>query len=65
VKTRCDVQSVCQARRGASYRILELVETREVTPVLSLLLVLEYEAALKRQLRLGGLSVEEVDCPAR
>jgi predicted nucleic acid-binding protein len=50
-----------RSRRGASYRILELVDAREVRPVLSVPLVLEYEAALKRQPPLVGLSSEDVD----
>ena len=50
-----------RSRREASYRILELVEAREVTPVLSVQLVLEYEAVLKRQTRLLGLTPEDVD----
>jgi putative PIN family toxin of toxin-antitoxin system len=50
-----------RSRRGASYRLLELVASGEVIPVLSVPLVLEYEEALKRQPRLVGLSAEEVD----
>lgn len=50
-----------RSRRGASYRILELVEAGEVTPVLSVPLVLEYEAVLKRQSRLLGLTLEDID----
>lgn len=50
-----------RSRRGASYRILELVEAGEARPVLSVPLVLEYEATLKRQPRLVGLSLEDVD----
>jgi len=50
-----------RSRRGASYRILELIEAGEVRPVLSVPLVFEYEAALKRQTRLLGLTLEDVD----
>lgn len=50
-----------RSRRGASYRILELIDKGEVCPVLSVPLVLEYEAVLKRQTRVLGLTLEDVD----
>lgn len=50
-----------RSRRGASHRLLELVEAGEVTPVLSVPLVFEYEAVLKRQSRLLGLTLGDVD----
>lgn len=50
-----------RSRRGASYRLLELVEEGAVRPVLSVPLVLEYEAVLKRQAKPLGLRLEDVD----
>lgn len=50
-----------RSRRGASYRLLEFVVAGAVRPVLSVPLVLEYEAVLKRQLRVLKLTPEDVD----
>jgi len=44
-----------RSRRGASFRLLELVAAGVVRPVLSVPLVLEYEAVLKRQGNIDGL----------
>ena len=44
-----------RSRRGASFRLLELVAAGVVRPVLSVPLVLEYEAVLKRQGNTDGL----------
>lgn len=50
-----------RSRRGASYRLLELVAKAAVRPVLSVPLVLEYEAVLKRQAGVLGLTLGDVD----
>lgn len=50
-----------RSRRGASYRLLELVVDGSLRPVLSVPLVLEYEAVLKRQLRVLELTPEDAD----
>jgi putative PIN family toxin of toxin-antitoxin system len=47
--------------RGASYQVLKRVEQGSLTPVLSVALVLEYEAVLKREARGFGLTAEDVD----
>jgi hypothetical protein len=44
-----------RSRRGASFRLLELVVAGAVRPVLSVPLVLEYEAVLKHQGSIDGL----------
>ena len=50
-----------RSRRGASYRLLELVQEGAIRLMLSVPLVLEYEAVLKRQARAVGLSLENID----
>lgn len=50
-----------RSRRGASFRLLELVGAGAVRPVLSVPLVLEYEAVLKRQTKVLGLAPGEID----
>lgn len=50
-----------RSRRGASFRLLELVGTGAVRPVLSAPLVLEYEAVLKRQASVLGLTPAAID----
>ena len=50
-----------RSRRGASFRLLRLVEQGKLTPVLSVPLVVEYEAVLKREADALGLSCEAVD----
>jgi putative PIN family toxin of toxin-antitoxin system len=44
-----------RSRRGASFRLLELVVAGKIRPVLSVPLVLEYEAVLKREGNIDGL----------
>lgn len=50
-----------RSRRGASYRLLERIAHGDARPVLSVPLVFEYEAVLKRQMRVLGLTGAEVD----
>ena len=50
-----------RSRRGASYRILQLIEQGIATPVLSVPLVFEYEDVLKRKPALVALTPAEVD----
>ena len=50
-----------RSRRGASFRLLELVGADAVRPVLSVPLVLEYEAVLKRQAKVLGLTPRAID----
>ena len=50
-----------RSRRGASYRILARIETGSMVPVLSVPLVFEYEAVLKRQARALHLTPAEID----
>jgi predicted nucleic acid-binding protein len=50
-----------RSRRGASHRLLELVAAGVVRPVLSVPLVLEYEAVLQRQAAEIGLTPGDID----
>jgi putative PIN family toxin of toxin-antitoxin system len=50
-----------RSNRGASYQLLKRVEQGWLTPVLSVALVLEYEAVLKREAHGFGLTPEDVD----
>ena len=50
-----------RSRRGASYRILQLIEQGTVTPVLSVPLVFEYEDVLKREPTVVGLTAAAVE----
>jgi len=50
-----------RSRRGASFRLLELVGAGAVRPVLSVPLVLEYEAVLKRQAEVLGFTPADID----
>jgi len=50
-----------RSRRGASYRLLTLLDKTEITTVISVPLVLEYEAVLRRQASELGLSEADVD----
>ncbi len=52
--------SALRSRNGASYRMLSLIDSGRFTLCLSVPLVLEYEAAAKRQGKLVGLSVGDV-----
>jgi putative PIN family toxin of toxin-antitoxin system len=49
-----------RSRRGSSFRLLKLVEQGALTPVLSVALVLEYEAVLKREAGELGLTAGDV-----
>jgi putative PIN family toxin of toxin-antitoxin system len=50
-----------RSRRGASYRLLSLVDSAKYQISLSVPLVLEYEAVAKRQTGGTGLTTSEVD----
>jgi putative PIN family toxin of toxin-antitoxin system len=50
-----------RSRHGASYQILRKLGTDEFTAVISVPLVFEYEAILKRQSRALGLTHQDVD----
>jgi len=50
-----------RSRNGASFRLLTLVDARKFELAVSVPMVLEYEAASKRQLRTPGLSASHVD----
>ena len=50
-----------RSRRGASYRILQLIAEGIATPVLSVPLVFEYEDVLKRKPAVVALTPAEVD----
>jgi putative PIN family toxin of toxin-antitoxin system len=50
-----------RSRRGASFRLLELVDSGLFEPCVSVPLVFEYEAVLKRSARELGLTHQDVD----
>ena len=50
-----------RSRKGSSFQLLKRVEQGMLTPVLSVALVLEYEAVLKREADHVGLTVQDVD----
>ncbi len=50
-----------QSRRGASFRLLSLLGTDAYEPAVTVPLVLEYEAVLKRRARSVGLMHQDVD----
>jgi putative PIN family toxin of toxin-antitoxin system len=50
-----------RSRNGASFRVLSLIDSGKFTFVLSVPLVVEYEAAAKRLVGHGGLSSTEID----
>ncbi|MBI2073704.1 MAG: PIN domain-containing protein [Gemmatimonadetes bacterium] len=50
-----------RSRRGASYRVLRLIEYGRVRPVLSVPLVFEYEEVLKREAGVLLLRREDLD----
>ena len=50
-----------RSRRGASFRVLTLLGNPEITTVISVPLVLEYEAVLRRDAGELGLSEADVD----
>lgn len=53
--------SALRSRRGASYRVLTLVDSGKFRLRLSVPLVIEYEASAKRLIGKGGLSSGDVD----
>lgn len=46
---------------GASYRVLRLIESGHITPLLSTALLFEYEDVLKRHQAMLGLTIREVE----
>jgi putative PIN family toxin of toxin-antitoxin system len=50
-----------RSREGASFKVLSLVDNRKFTLCLSVPLVLEYEAASKKQAKATGLAAADVD----
>lgn len=50
-----------RSRRGASYRLLALLGSAEITTVISVPLVFEYEAVLRRQALDLGLTESDID----
>lgn len=50
-----------RSRRGASYRVLRLIEAGRAVPVLSVPLVFEYEEILKRDRGVLGLTIHDLD----
>jgi len=50
-----------RSRNGASFKMLSLIDTGKFTLCLSVPLVLEYEAAAKKQGKVTGLTAAEVD----
>jgi putative PIN family toxin of toxin-antitoxin system len=53
--------SALRSRRGASFRLLSMVDAGKFGLAVSVPLVLEYEAAAKRHARVTGLSASDVD----
>ena len=54
------VTGLC-SRNGASFRLLSIIDKGKYELAISVPLVLEYEAAVKRQSRTTGLSAKDVD----
>jgi putative PIN family toxin of toxin-antitoxin system len=50
-----------RSRKGASFKVLSLVDSGKFTLCLSVPLVLEYEAASKKQAKATGLSTADID----
>ena len=50
-----------RSRNGASFKMLSLIDSGKFTLCLSVPLVLEYEAAAKKQAKATGLTAAEVD----
>ncbi len=50
-----------RSRKGASFRLLSIVDSGKFKLAISVPLVLEYEAAAKKHLRASGLSASDVD----
>ena len=53
--------SSLRSRNGASFRLLSIIDTGQFKLAISVPLVLEYEAAVKKQSRATGLSAADVD----
>lgn len=50
-----------RSRRGASFRLLTLIDTGRYETAVSVPLVLEYEAVAKRLVRPGGLTASDIE----
>lgn len=57
----CVIVAGLRSSRGSSFQLLKCVERGVLTPVLSVALVLEYEAILKREAGEMGLTTEDID----
>jgi len=55
------IVSALRSRSGASFRLLTLIDSSKFDLCISVPLVLEYEAAAKKQLRTTGLTVFDVE----
>jgi predicted nucleic acid-binding protein len=53
--------SALRSNKGASFRLLSLVGHARFQLCLSVPIVLEYEAAAKKQITRGGLTITDVD----
>ena len=53
-----------RSKNGASFQLVRLINNGKLTPVVSVPLVLEYEAAATRDLRATGLSASDIDALA-
>ncbi len=53
--------SALRSRKGASFRLLSIMDAGKFELAISVPLVLEYEAAAKKHSRATGLSVQDID----
>ena len=53
--------SSLKSKRGASYRLISMLPKQELKPVISVPLVVEYEAVLKRGNLVKGLTHEDIE----
>ena len=53
--------SALRSSRGASFKLLSLIDAGKFSLCISVPLVLEYEAAIKKQARATGLTVADLD----
>jgi len=53
--------SALRSRSGASFRLLSLIDSGKYVPCVSVSLILEYEAAAKKQAKTLGLTHKEID----
>jgi putative PIN family toxin of toxin-antitoxin system len=53
--------SALRSRSGASFRLLSLIDSGKYVPCVSVSLILEYEAATKKQAKTLGLTHSDID----